>query len=106
MFTRGCFVSEQNRIGFAIKPEAVPKAEEWMRNASESDKRIIERVLKMAGRKHEVEASLRKALLPDAKETVEKWIKGANDNGKDKFEVKHVITLQPCINFSITKLYL
>ena len=81
MFHRNCFISEQNGMSYALKPEAVPQAEAWLKNASTADKQVIERVLKMAGRKQEVETSMRKTLLPDAKNTVEKWMKDANDNG-------------------------
>lgn len=68
-------------MNLALKPEVVPGASEWLKNASADEKRVIERVLKMAGQKNELENSMRKTLLPDAKDTVEKWMKDANENG-------------------------
>lgn len=69
-------------MSFALKPEAVPGASDWLKNASVEDKRVIERVLRMAGQKNELENSMRKTLLPDAKDTVEKWMKNANEEGE------------------------
>lgn len=69
-----------NGMNSALKPEVVPGAEEWMKNASSADKKVIERVLKMAGQKHALESSMKRTLLPDAKDTVEKWMKGANED--------------------------
>ncbi|XP_052250410.1 uncharacterized protein LOC127857787 isoform X3 [Dreissena polymorpha] len=70
-----------NGITNALRPEALPQAEEWLKTANSADKRVIERVLKMAGRKQAIEKSLKKTLLPDAKDTVEKWMKDASENG-------------------------
>ncbi|KAH3710617.1 hypothetical protein DPMN_070106 [Dreissena polymorpha] len=69
-----------NGITNALRPEALPQAEEWLKTANSADKRVIERVLKMAGRKQAIEKSLKKTLLPDAKDTVEKWMKDASEN--------------------------
>lgn len=66
-------------LGWALKPEAVPQAEEWMKNADKADKKVIERIIKMASKKNELDHSLRKTLLPDAKDTVDKWLTDANE---------------------------
>jgi len=69
-------------MNYALKPEVVPGAAEWMKNANADEKKVIERVLRMAGQKNELENSMRKTLLPDAKNTVEKWMQDANEGGK------------------------
>ncbi|XP_052790910.1 uncharacterized protein LOC128224867 isoform X3 [Mya arenaria] len=79
-----------NGMRYALKPEAVPQAEAWLSNASAADKQVIERVLKMAGKKQEVETSMRRTLLPDAKHSVEKWMKDANENGGFSDRERHV----------------
>ena len=65
----------------ALRPEAVPQAEAWMKHADKADKKVIERILKMASKKNELENSLKRTLLPDAKESVETWLKDANEDG-------------------------
>ena len=65
----------------ALRPEAVPQAEAWMKHADKADKKVIERILKMASKKNELENSLKRTLLPDAKESVEQWLKDANEDG-------------------------
>ena len=65
----------------ALMPEAVPGAQEWMKKADNADKKVVERILKMASKKNQMETSLRKTLLPDAKESVEKWLTSANEPG-------------------------
>lgn len=67
------------RLNSALLPEAVPQAEEWMKYADKADKKVIERILKMASKKHELDNSLKRTLLPDAKDSVEKWMKDANE---------------------------
>ena len=52
-----------------------------MKNADLADKKVIERILKIASKKNALENSLKKTLLPDAKESVEQWLKDANENG-------------------------
>lgn len=64
----------------ALRPEAVPKAEAWMKHADKADKKVIERILKMASKKNELENNLRQTLLPDAKESVEQWLKDATED--------------------------
>ncbi|XP_045200090.1 uncharacterized protein LOC123554174 isoform X4 [Mercenaria mercenaria] len=78
------------RLNSALLPEAVPQAEEWMKHADKADKKVIERILKMASKKHELEKSLKKSLLPDAKDSVEKWMKDANAEGQDKEKERQV----------------
>jgi hypothetical protein len=70
------------RLNSALLPEAVPQAEEWMKYADKADKKVIERILKMASKKHELDNSLKRTLLPDAKDSVEKWMKDANEQGR------------------------
>lgn len=77
-------------LNSALLPEAVPQAEEWMKHADKADKEVIKRILKMAGKKHELENSLKRSLLPDAKESVEKWMKDANENGELKERERQV----------------
>ncbi|KAL4219225.1 hypothetical protein ACF0H5_021807 [Mactra antiquata] len=67
-------------LDYALQPEAVPQAHEWMKHADKADKKVIERILKMASKKHQLENSLNKTLLPDAKGSVEKWLKEANED--------------------------
>lgn len=72
---------EQNGMPLsALRPEAVPQAEAWMKHADIADKKVIERILKMASKKNELENSLKRTLLPDAKESVEHWMKDANED--------------------------
>lgn len=75
-------VSDMQGASFdsALRPEAVPQAEAWMKHADKADRSVIERVLKMASSKNKLENSLRHTLLPDAKDSVDKWMKGANEN--------------------------
>lgn len=74
-------VVDQNGLPMsALRPEAVPQAEAWMKHADKADKKVIERILKMASKKNELENSLKRTLLPDAKESVEQWLKDANED--------------------------
>ena len=52
-----------------------------MKHADKADKKVIERILKMASKKNELENNLKRTLLPDAKQSVEQWLKDANDDG-------------------------
>ena len=56
-----------------------------MKHADKADKKVIERILKVASKKNELENSLKKTLLPDAKESVEQWLKDANEDGNILF---------------------
>lgn len=56
-----------------------------MKHADKADKKVIERILKMASKKHEIDNSLKRSLLPDAKDSVEKWMKDANEQGNKSF---------------------
>lgn len=74
-------VIEKNGLPLsALRPEAVPQAEAWMKHADKADKKVIERILKMASKKNELENNLKRTLLPDAKQSVEQWLKDANDD--------------------------
>lgn len=52
-----------------------------MKLAPSTDKKVIEKILRMAEKKKRLETSLKKTLLPDAKESVEKWMQNANEDG-------------------------
>ncbi|KAL3871156.1 hypothetical protein ACJMK2_039172 [Sinanodonta woodiana] len=79
--------SEENRmiepLTQSLQPEAIFKAEEWMKTANQYEKKIVERVLRMASKSSEIESSLRCSLLPDARTSVEKWLKEANEKERD-----------------------
>ena len=52
-----------------------------MKLAPNADRKVIEKVLRMAEKKHKLEGTLNKSLQPDAKEAVDKWLLGANETG-------------------------
>ncbi|KAK3087108.1 hypothetical protein FSP39_001829 [Pinctada imbricata] len=64
----------------SLQPQVVDKAEQWMKLAPNADRKVIERVLKMAEKKQKQNVNLTRALQPNAKEAVEKWLTDANDD--------------------------
>ncbi|KAK3579921.1 hypothetical protein CHS0354_014031 [Potamilus streckersoni] len=67
----------------SLQPEAIFKAEEWIKKANQYEKKVVEKVLRMASKSNEIESSLRRSLLPDARTSVEKWLKEANEKERD-----------------------
>lgn len=65
----------------SLQPQCLDKAEQWMKLAPNADRKVIEKVLRMAEKKHKLEGTLNKSLQPDAKEAVDKWLLGANETG-------------------------
>ncbi|XP_022324626.2 uncharacterized protein LOC111125298 isoform X2 [Crassostrea virginica] len=63
----------------SLQPQCLDKAEQWMKLAPNADRKVIEKVLRMAEKKHKLEGTLNKSLQPDAKEAVDKWLLGANE---------------------------
>nr|XP_002738644.1 PREDICTED: uncharacterized protein LOC100378881 [Saccoglossus kowalevskii] len=66
----------------SLKPRAQPAAEKWLRVAPDSDKKIIDQVLRITDKEY-VEKTLTHALQPDAKKAVEKWMDNASDRDRD-----------------------
>lgn len=52
-----------------------------MKLAPNADRKVIEKVLRMADKRQKIEGTLNKSLQPDAKDVVDKWLLGANDTG-------------------------
>ncbi|XP_069121244.1 uncharacterized protein [Argopecten irradians] len=63
----------------SLQPHVVDKADELLKLAPKADRRVIERILKMADKKQQMENSLKKTMMPDAREEVEKWLSSANE---------------------------
>jgi len=53
-----------------------------MKLAPKADKKVIEKVLRLAEKKHQIDSSLKRTILPDARDSVEKWLMSANEDGK------------------------
>nr|XP_019921301.2 uncharacterized protein LOC105324877 isoform X3 [Crassostrea gigas] len=63
----------------SLQPQVLDKAEQWMKLAPNADRKVIEKVLRMAEKRQKIEGTLNKSLQPDAKDVVDKWLLGAND---------------------------
>lgn len=66
----------------SLQPQVLDKAEQWMKLAPNADRKVIEKVLRMAEKRQKIEGTLNKSLQPDAKDVVDKWLLGANDTGR------------------------
>lgn len=55
-----------------------------MKLAPNADRKVIEKVLRMAEKRQKIEGTLNKSLQPDAKDVVDKWLLGANDTGNTR----------------------
>ncbi|XP_033732535.1 uncharacterized protein LOC117321988 isoform X2 [Pecten maximus] len=64
----------------SLQPHVVDKADELLKLAPKADRKVIEKILKMADRKQQMENSLKKTMMPDAREEVEKWLTSANED--------------------------
>lgn len=64
-----------------MQPHAVRNAENYFKLAPQADRKVIERILRMTEKKHQLDNTLRKSLLPDAKDTVDKWLDNATEDG-------------------------
>lgn len=69
----------------SLHPHVLDKAEQWMKLAPNADRKVIEKVLRMAEKKQKLGGTLSKSLQPDAKDAVDKWLLGANEAGKLKY---------------------
>ncbi|XP_076093155.1 uncharacterized protein LOC143064302 isoform X2 [Mytilus galloprovincialis] len=63
----------------SLQPHAVRTAEHYFKLAPQTDRKVIERILRMTEKKHQMDNTLKKTLLPDAKDTVEKWLDNATE---------------------------
>ncbi|XP_048776883.1 uncharacterized protein LOC125681034 isoform X3 [Ostrea edulis] len=63
----------------SLHPHVLDKAEQWMKLAPNADRKVIEKVLRMAEKKQKLGGTLSKSLQPDAKDAVDKWLLGANE---------------------------
>jgi hypothetical protein len=70
--------------------------------APQADRKVIERILRMTEKKHQLDNTLKKSLLPDAKDTVERWLDHATEEGKNYTLVETTYCFRP-VRLSITK---
>lgn len=63
----------------SLQPHAIKTAEHYFKLAPQADRKVIERVLRMTEKKQQLDNTLKKSLLPDAKNTVEKWLDDATE---------------------------
>ncbi|XP_061163877.1 uncharacterized protein LOC133173017 isoform X1 [Saccostrea echinata] len=63
----------------SLQPHVLDKAEQWMKLAPNADRKVIEKVLRMADKRQKLGGTLNKSLQPDAKEVVDKWLFGASE---------------------------
>uniref|UniRef100_K1QHL4 Uncharacterized protein n=1 Tax=Magallana gigas TaxID=29159 RepID=K1QHL4_MAGGI len=66
-------------LGGATAQEDIALRQQWMKLAPNADRKVIEKVLRMAEKRQKIEGTLNKSLQPDAKDVVDKWLLGAND---------------------------
>lgn len=64
----------------SLQPHVVEKADELLKLAPQADRKVIEKILRLAERKQKMEHSLKKTVMPDAREAVEKWLSSANED--------------------------
>ena len=60
-----------------LKPRAMPAAQDWLKTAGMSQTKIINNAMQAA----DIDRTLNRALQPDSKKAVEKWLSTANERG-------------------------
>ncbi|GFR79828.1 hypothetical protein ElyMa_000565000 [Elysia marginata] len=73
-------VSTKDCLRDSLQPHAVTLAGDWLKTAPKADRKVIERVLRMQEKKHQLDNALKKSLQPDARRSVEDWLETANDS--------------------------
>lgn len=63
----------------SLQPHTVRTAEHYFKLAPQADRKVIERILRMTEKRHQLDNTLKKSLLPDAKDTVERWLDNATE---------------------------
>ncbi|XP_074654915.1 uncharacterized protein LOC141908675 [Tubulanus polymorphus] len=66
-----------------INPAMWQTAENMLKNASSCERRVIEKALLAAARGENYDQALGKTVLPDAKQTVSKWLEDASEEDRD-----------------------
>jgi len=69
----------RQRLRNSLQDHTVTTADEWLKNAPLNDKKVIERVLRMQEKQHQLDNAMRKSLQPDARVQVEGWLEAATD---------------------------
>ncbi|RUS73640.1 hypothetical protein EGW08_018595 [Elysia chlorotica] len=73
-------VTTKDCLRDSLQPHAVTLAGDWLKTAPKADRKVIERVLRMQEKKHQLDHALKKSLQPDARKSVEDWLESANDS--------------------------
>lgn len=73
-------IGTRDRLRDSLQPHTVNQADTWLKQAPQADRKVIERVLRMQEKQHQLDHAMRKTLLPDAKKNVEDWLETATDS--------------------------
>lgn len=73
-------IGTRDRLRDSLQPHTVTLADDWLKQAPHADRKVIERVLRMQEKQHQMDNAMRKSLLPDAKKNVEDWLETATDS--------------------------
>ncbi|XP_046570564.1 uncharacterized protein LOC124278833 [Haliotis rubra] len=64
----------------SLKPGAVGLAEDWMKDAPHMDREVVQKLLRMQEKSSHLDQAMKKTLLPDARQAVEKWLDRATES--------------------------
>lgn len=67
-----------------FQPHAVYKADDILRRAPVDDRKTIQKILRMAEKKHQDEHAVKQGVQPDVQAPIANWLKGASEKGKFK----------------------
>jgi len=69
----------KDRLRASLQPHTVNAADSWLRQAPPTDRKVIQRVLQMQEKQHQLQHAMRRSLQPDARKHVEDWLNTASD---------------------------
>ncbi|XP_071096271.1 uncharacterized protein [Haliotis cracherodii] len=64
----------------SLRPGAVGLAEDWMKDAPHMEREVIKKILRMQEKRSHLDQAMRRTLLPDARQAVEKWLDRATES--------------------------
>jgi len=70
----------RDRLRNNLQPHTVNLANDWLKQAPGADRKVIERLLRMQEKQHQLENAMRKSLQPDAKKSVDDWLETATES--------------------------